>query len=96
MTHVFVVNTGSSSIKYRLLELPSGEVLASGMIERIGVPGSGVADHGEALRRIREELGDVPVDVIGHRVVHGGAVFDGPALIDDEVEAAIERLKKEK
>ena len=34
----------------------------------------------------------VPVDVIGHRVVHGGAVFDGPALIDDEVEAAIERL----
>ena len=92
MTHVFVVNTGSSSIKYRLLELPTGEVRASGMIERIGVPGSGVADHGEALRRIREELGDVPVDVIGHRVVHGGAIFDGPALIDDEVEAAIERL----
>jgi acetate kinase len=36
--------------------------------------------------------GFVPADAVGHRVVHGGPRFEAPALIDDEVEAEIERL----
>ncbi|HEX7256219.1 MAG TPA: hypothetical protein VF236_09860 [Gaiellaceae bacterium] len=32
-------------------------------------------------------------DAVGHRVVHGGARFVEPALIDDEVIAAIEELR---
>jgi acetate kinase len=36
--------------------------------------------------------GFVPADAVGHRVVHGGPRFEGPALIDAEVEAEIERL----
>jgi acetate kinase len=34
----------------------------------------------------------VAADAVGHRVVHGGRRFLGPALIDDEVERAIDEL----
>lgn len=34
----------------------------------------------------------VSADAVGHRVVHGGRRFVGPALVDDEVERAIEEL----
>ena len=32
-----VINTGSSSIKYQLLDMPEGTVLCSGLVERIGL-----------------------------------------------------------
>jgi acetate kinase len=39
------------------------------------------------------ELRDLPTpDAIGHRVVHGGADFTDPVLIDDDVEARIRAL----
>ena len=31
-----VINTGSSSIKYQLLDMPDGRILCSGLLERIG------------------------------------------------------------
>ena len=40
-----------------------------------------------------DELRDLPKpDAVGHRVVHGGADFAGPVLIDDDVEARIRAL----
>lgn len=38
MSVVLVVNSGSSSFKYQLIELDSESVLASGLVERIGEP----------------------------------------------------------
>ena len=39
------------------------------------------------------ELHDLPTpDAVGHRVVHGGAEFTEPVLIDDDVEARIRAL----
>ena len=40
----------------------------------------------------RQVDGFVDADAVGHRVVHGGHRFVGPALVDDEVERAIEEL----
>lgn len=37
---VFVINSGSSSIKYQLIQMPAGEVICTGMIDRIGLDGS--------------------------------------------------------
>ncbi|MCJ7771674.1 MAG: hypothetical protein MUP22_00915, partial [Desulfobacterales bacterium] len=37
---ILVINTGSSSIKYKLFEMDSQKVLASGLAERIGEPES--------------------------------------------------------
>ncbi|GAA4223416.1 acetate kinase [Streptosporangium album] len=97
MSRVLVLNSGSSSVKYRLLS--GDERLASGMVERIGEAGSPVADHGAALKAVAAELADrgfgldsPELTAIGHRVVHGGKTFTEPTLITDEVIKKIEEL----
>jgi acetate kinase len=89
---ILVVNAGSSSVKWRLFA--GTEMVGGGLIERIGEPGSGVADHGAALHRMAGELDlpAVPLDAVGHRVVHGGTRFQAPTVVDDEVLAGIRDL----
>ena len=82
---VLVLNTGSSSIKYQLIESTSGERLAGGAAEE-------VTDHEAALQRVVAELGDVVVDAVGHRVVHGGERFTAPTVVDDAVLDALRAL----
>ena len=85
---VLSLNAGSSSLKYKLIDTRSSEVLDAGVIERIGAPGA-PADHEEAFAQI-PHLDEV--HAAGHRVVHGGDQFSASVLIDDAVEAAIEAL----
>ena len=97
---VLVVNSGSSSVKYQLLDVAAGRHVAKGVIERVGEPGSDVPDHDAAVHRVLDELGAAGHDVtrpgglgaVGHRVVHGGERFVEPTLIDDDVVAAIGEL----
>jgi acetate kinase len=89
---VFVLNTGSSSVKFRVVDAVSGEVAATGMIDRIGEPGSDTPDHRAAIARILDELAHVPLDAVGHRIVHGGARYVTATVIDAEVERGIESL----
>jgi acetate kinase len=77
---VLVVNAGSSSLKLRLLG-PGDELEA----ERDLPP-----DDREALDGALAEL-PAP-DAVGHRVVHGGARFRDPVLVDDGVVAALGEL----
>lgn len=90
MTRVLVLNAGSSSLKYEVLEAEAS-VLA-GSVERIGVPGSGVPDHVAALAGVLERVDAESIDAVGHRVVHGGSVFVEATVVDDAVEAEIDRL----
>ncbi|MDO8338815.1 MAG: acetate kinase [Microcella sp.] len=115
MTRVFVVNSGSSSIKYQLVDVESGEAVIGGLVERIGEPGGDARDHTEGMRLVLDRLGSAggsggaggsdadsasgpdgtaaPAFVaVGHRVVHGGALFTEPTLITDEVVEQIERV----
>ena len=93
---VLVINAGSSSLKYHLIDPDSEQVHAKGLIERIGEADSDIADHGAALVRALEEMGDrldpAALLAVGHRVAHGGALFDGPTVIDGTVWAAISEL----
>ena len=96
---VLVLNAGSSSLKYQLIEPDSGDSLAKGIVKQIGEPSSPVTDHGAALRVAFEKLRDDGIDVktcglaaVGHRVVHGGAVFYRPTVIDDAVVAELKGL----
>ena len=113
-TSVLVVNSGSSSIKYQLVDPVGGEAIASGIVERIGeetgtlkhvhgdsttVREQPVPDHGEGLRlvlalfeAVGPDLTQANVIAVGHRVVQGGPIFDGPVLIDATVEQQIEDL----
>ncbi|AVT33671.1 acetate kinase [Plantactinospora sp. BC1] len=90
MTRVLVVNCGSSSLKYRLFD--GSRIVRRGLVERIGEPDGGAPDHSTALRDVLAGLDLANLDVVGHRVVHGGTEFTGPTLVDDAVVAAIERL----
>lgn len=91
MTTVFVVNSGSSSIKWELVELDTEKKVRGGIVERIGEPGS-VADHAAAMAQILVAIGDELPSAIGHRVVHGGSVFRAATLVTDEVERQIDEL----
>ena len=37
---VLVINCGSSSLKYQLMDMTNEDVLAKGLVERIGIEGS--------------------------------------------------------
>lgn len=89
---VFVLNAGSSSVKYQLVDPDSGRVHAAGTVERIGQDG-GVPDHAAAVRRALDDVAGRPAPVAcGHRVVHGGDRFDRAVVVTPEVEGAIEEL----
>ena len=57
-------------------------------------PANAHVDHARALEAllgfVRGALGDGTLDGVGHRVVHGGALFAGPVRIDDEVLARLQ------
>lgn len=77
---VLVINCGSSSLKYQLIDSATEEVLAKGLCERIGIEGSSVthqkagsgklksevpmADHTDAVKVVIEKLTDSEVGVI--------------------------------
>lgn len=92
MTRVLVVNAGSSSLKYEVLDVEAGVAALSGAVERIGVAGSGVPDHTAAIAGVLEQLDAESIDAVGHRIVHGGSVFEQATVIDDAVETEINRL----
>ena len=82
---VLVVNAGSSSLKLRVLHgglsvLASDDLeLPAGRVEPDAVAG--------ALARLPA------ADAAGHRVVHGGPWYSGPARVDADVEARIGELR---
>ncbi len=85
---ILVLNSGSSSIKYKLFDLEglSEKLLDKGLVERIGekIPG-----HKEAISFILNKIG-TKIEAVGHRVVHGGDRFSKAVLIDNNVIKAIE------
>ncbi len=106
---ILVVNCGSSSLKYQLIDMRTEEVIAKGNFERIGeneaflthkvgtekyVINAPVTNHEEALKIILEQFlnekyGVIKnlneIDAIGHRIVHGGEIFDKSVVITDDV-----------
>lgn len=83
---VLVLNSGSSSVKYELLEPDSGRSVADGIVER-------VTDYSKALAEVFAALPSLDgLVAVGHRVVHGGNKLYEPTLIDEQTIATIEEL----
>ena len=76
---ILVVNAGSSSLKYQLFDMESGEVLAKGLCERIGIDGivthkrpekenyksdANLPDHKAAIELVLKLLCDIELGVI--------------------------------
>ncbi len=112
---ILVINAGSSSLKYQLIDMDTEAVLAKGLCERIGIDGSKLnhtpeggdkvviekpmRDHSDAINMVLAALTDAnhgvissmdEISAVGHRVVHGGEVFNKSVVINDEVKAAVE------
>ena len=118
--HILVINSGSSSIKYQLFNMPSETPLCSGLVERIGLGNSCITHkskvNGEEIQKhvsidipshqaAMAELGKIltkpgtgvikhpeDIQVVGHRIVHGGEKFTKPIVITEKVKAEIKRL----
>ena len=85
---ILVINCGSSSLKYQLFDMDTNEVLAKGLVERIGIEGSNLqhspagkdkvvfeqplANHGEAIKLVMDKLTDAEVGVISSLKEIGG------------------------
>jgi acetate kinase len=79
------INAGSSSLKAALYDVEPGAALAAPAdVVWAGQTGWDPADGGDAARAL---LGELPaeVEVVGHRIVHGGARFDAPAPLTEAV-----------
>ena len=96
---ILVANIGSTSFKYRLLEMPGVSVLAQGRVERIGQPGGDCPDYDAAISRCRGEIvgKGKPLEAlselsaVGFKAVHAGPL-GGARVVDDEVLAAMEEF----
>ena len=106
---ILVINSGSSSLKFQVIDSETEKVMARGLCERIGIDGSftyktdsGVSlkepvpmnNHKDAVEKLLTALVDPEqgvlssydeIDVVGHRLVHGGEKFTGSVVITDEV-----------
>jgi len=118
--NIFVVNSGSSSIKYQLFKMPLEKPVCSGLVERIGLENSTIThkiyfdgaeklikktidltSHEEGLKEVASLLTDAEsgvikkpgeIDVVGHRVVHGGETFAATTIITKRVKEKIQKL----
>ena len=91
---VLVLNAGSSSLKFRVVDPRDGSVRAGGLLERVDETGTEAA-----LQHLTESLERADVTAssllaVGHRVVHGGACFTAPTIVDDDVLVEIEDLSR--
>lgn len=106
---ILVVNCGSSSLKYQLIDMENETLLAKGNFERIGeqeafvthkvngekyVIKTPVMNHEEALKIVLEQLvhkdyGVIKdlseINAVGHRLVHGGEIFNESVVITEDV-----------
>ncbi len=82
---VLTVNAGSSSLKIRLLGPDDAVLFSKDLTAR-----RGTFDRGSFDAEVSAVASEV--DVVGHRVVHGGTRFTAAALIDSHVEEALREL----
>lgn len=78
MPVVLVVNSGSSSFKYQLIEMDGERVLASGLVERIG-EGEGRAEHRTAGESFQVSQ-DIPDHTAGFGLMIDAFASHGPLL----------------
>lgn len=118
--NIFVINSGSSSIKYQLFKMPSEQPICSGLVERIGLENSIITHkvYTEGSEKVVSRVLDLPdheagmlevghlltepgigviqnpeeIEVVGHRVVHGGESFSETTIITPRVKEEIKKL----
>lgn len=88
---ILAVNAGSSSLKFALFD-----IAASGGLQKIAHSSWGPGDIGVAADRlldwVEHHIGDRELHAVGHRIVHGGPMFQDAVEVDDAVLIELEAL----
>jgi acetate kinase len=95
MSRVLVLNAGSSTFKWALFDAPGGGAALANEPRALASGSEGWAAPGldQRAEQVKKRLRSVSAfDAVGHRVVHGGARFTGPTIVDDAVRAELETL----
>lgn len=82
---ILVLNAGSSSLKLSLFDSEARALLAESTCK---------LDFADSSQAIRQFVEGKDIDLIGHRIVHGGIQFQAPIVIDEKVGAVIAELSK--
>ena len=104
---VLVINCGSSSVKFALIDTASSEPLITGLVECLnsadaelswkvdGQKASKALPDADLVAGLSEVIAVLPADAevvaVGHRVVHGAEEFSGSVMLCDKVMGALER-----
>lgn len=95
-----IPNIGSTSFKFRLLEMPQETLLAEGRIERIGQPGGACADYPAAIAACLASIAGAgkplasinEIAAVGFKAVHAGP-HNRSQIVDEEFLAAMEEFR---
>lgn len=103
--NVLVLNSGSSSLKFQVINPRSEKVSLKGHVDGIGLKTCIVKVNGEEMKaKVQDHVmavelaldavneGGHKFEAIGHRVVHGGEMYKGAAKIDATVIRNIKKL----
>ena len=90
---IFVVNCGSSSIKYQLIDMQDESVIAKGLVERIGIEGSCLTHTPAGKDKVKLES-EIPDHVDGIKKVLAALVDPNYGVIKstDEIDAVGHRV----
>lgn len=98
---VLVINCGSSSIKFSVMQGNNCDVMMSGIVDNVGIENTSMTidktisinlktgSYEDALNSIVRELEkrklSDAISYVGHRIAHGGEAFSDATLINDKV-----------
>ncbi|MFS8130635.1 MAG: acetate/propionate family kinase [Candidatus Dojkabacteria bacterium] len=100
---ILAINSGSSSLKFKLYKSQEGEVIASGEIKSYSESSVISTINGKEefldsskwtnrFEVLRKSLEGNEVDFVLHRIVHGGELYVLPIMLTDEV---VEKMKED-
>jgi acetate kinase len=100
LKYILVLNSGSTSLKFKIFNQESLKEIHSGIIEKIGSKKSiiefdktiinknkGIKSHQQALKIVKDFLAretNINITLIAHRVVHGGVEFTKAIKLDSK------------
>jgi acetate kinase len=92
---ILAVNGGSSSLKCALFEVADARIepLSRFTVSQVTSGDNGHVEHlHNVLEKIRQDEDVAMPSIVGHRVVHGGDLYQGPVRIDAQVTADLRAL----
>lgn len=85
MNNILVLNSGSTSLKYKLFDAKEKELKAGEI--------SNIKDHDDGVKKVLKEIGGLQdLVAVGHRMVHGRDKFHEPIIVDEKIFKELEEF----